>query len=380
MEFSCLRNDILKGVQAVERIVSTKSTLPIIGNILFEVKKSGLTLSANNLEMGIEITVPAKVSKEGSVLIPAKTLGGIVSKLPQGDISVKVSEKNLVRISYNESFFTIHGLPPDEFPSLPKVKDGKAFELDPSVLSEMIKQTIFAVSSSEEKYVLNGVLLETGRSDIQNDTSNLRLVATDGYRLSRRGAKVEIKDAGGIKAIVPAKALGEVSRVIQDSSDKSLHVVVADEQVAFKYGDAYIVSRLIQGQFPDYKQVIPKSSDAKISVSTKELLDATERAAVIASGSANIIKLELKGGSVHIIANTPDVGSIDESVKVESKGKDKTSISFNARLITDVLKNLSTDKTALELSGPLSPGVIKPVQGVDYIYIVMPIRTAESAA
>jgi len=378
MEFTCSRADLLKGVQAVERIVSTKSTLPIIGNILFEASKSSLTLSANNLEIGIEISVPAKVEKEGAVLIPAKTLAGIVSKLPLVDVSFKVNEKNMVKINYQESHFSIHGLAPDEFPSLPKVKEGKSLELDPAVFSKMIDQTIFAVSSSEEKYVLNGVLFETGRSDTQGDTSDVRLVATDGYRLARRGAKVGIKGVGDVKAIIPAKALAEVSRVIEEGGGKTLKIVMGSEHVTFKYDDVYIVSRLIQGQFPDYKQVIPKSSEAQLTAATKDLLEASERAGVIASGSANIVKLEVGGGALHVIANTPDVGSVDEVVKVEVKGKDKMHVAFNVRLISEVLKALGSDKVSLELSGPLSPGVIKPVQGEDYIYIAMPIRTAET--
>jgi DNA polymerase-3 subunit beta len=380
MDFSCSRDDLIKGVQAVERIVSTKSTLPIIGNILFEAKKSGLMLSANNLEIGIEINVPAKIQKEGSILIPAKTLGGIVSKLPSGDVLFKVSEKNIVKISYKESHFTIHGLASDEFPSLPKVKDGKSLELDAAVLFEMVKQTIFSVSSSEEKYVLNGVLFEVGKSDLPGDTSDIRLVATDGYRLARRGAKIGAKGVGEIKSIIPAKALAEVNRVIQDANGEKVEIVITPDQAAFRHGGVYIVSRLIQGQFPDYKQVIPKNSESKLIASSKELQNASERAAVIAAGNANIVKFEAKSGNLHIIANTPDVGSIDEIVKVETKGKEKAAIAFNVRLIIDVMKNLTTEKVALELSGPLSPGVITPVEGEDYVYIVMPIRTAESAA
>ena len=380
MEFSCARNELLKGVQVVERIVSTKSTLPIIGNILFEASKSGLTLSANNLEIGIEINIPAKVTKEGSILIPAKTLGGIVSKLPPVDISFKVSEKNIIRIAYNESHFSINGLAADEFPSLPKVKEGKSFELDSIILSSMIDQTIFSVSASEEKYVLNGVLFETGRSDVSGDSSDLRMVATDGYRLARRGAKVGLKGVGDVKAIIPAKALGEVSRAIQETKEKEVKVTIGTDQASFRCKDVYIVSRLIQGQFPDYKQVIPKSSELKVQIPTKILFEAMERAAVIAFGSANIVKVEVKTGELHVIANTPDVGSVDETIKVESKGKEKAQIAFNVKLIIDMLKVVSSEKVSLELSGPLSPGILRPAQGEDYIYIVMPIRTAEAVA
>ena len=158
MEFVCQKEGLADGVSTVERIVSTRSTLPIIGNILFETTKTGIKLSANNLEMGIELTVQAKVIKEGSVLIPAKTLGGIAAKLPDGEIGFKLKDKGLITITYKKSSFNIHGLPPDEFPQMPKVKDPKQFSLEAKLMTEMLKQTVFATSTSEEKYVLNGVL------------------------------------------------------------------------------------------------------------------------------------------------------------------------------------------------------------------------------
>jgi len=379
MEFSCTKEDLFDAVQTVERIVSTRSTLPIIGNILFETTKSGIKMSANNLEMGMEANIPAKISKEGSVLIPAKTIGGIVTKLPASNVNFKVTEKGIVKISYKESHLNVRGLPSDEFPILPKIKEGRIFSLNPQVFSSMVEQTIFAVSSSEEKYVLNGILLELGRGDMPGDTSNIRMVATDGYRLARRGEKISGQIGAGVKAIIPAKALNEVSRMLQDGGGSEVKMTIASEQIAFKYKDLYLVSRLIQGQFPDYKQVIPKGSEAKIEADVKSLLEAAERAAVIASGSANIVKFEIKGSKLHLSANTPDVGSADEVVDVSVKGKTAAQIAFNIRLITDALKAIDEDKVLIELSGPLSPGIIRPIDGPDYVYIIMPIRTSETA-
>ena len=173
MEFICEKDVLMGGVLVVERIVSSKSTLPIIGNVLVESKKNGIKISANNLELGIEIFLEAKVIKEGSILIPAKTLAAMVSKLPKGSIDFKVSEKGIIKVSYSQSHFSIHGLPPDEFPTLPKIKEEKVITIGSGMFLDMIKKTIFSVSTSEDKYVLNGVLLEIGRSGISGDNSNV---------------------------------------------------------------------------------------------------------------------------------------------------------------------------------------------------------------
>jgi DNA polymerase-3 subunit beta len=377
MEFLISKEELQTGVSIVERIVSTKSTLPIIGNILIESVRSGVKLSANNLEMGIELNLPAKVNKEGSVLIPAKTLGGIVSKLPEGEISFKLKEKGMINLSYRKSVFNIHGLPPDEFPQLPKVKEAKSLTVEAEVLSEMIEQTIFSASNSEDKFVLNGILLEAGKGE--GESSNFRLIATDGYRLAKRGEKISGLDviAG---AIIPQKTMGELLRIIQAGGAGSVKISLAADQVAFKYKDAHIVSRLIQGKFPDYKQVIPKSTDIKILVDTKTLLQSAERAAVIAQQTANIVKIEVKAGQLYLSAQAPDVGSVEEVLEVEVKGKDKASAAFNVRLLTDALKVIESEKVFLELGAPLSPGVLRPKDGPDFTYIVMPIRTQEVSA
>jgi DNA polymerase-3 subunit beta len=379
MEFTCEKKQLQAGVAAVERLVSTRSTLPIIGNVLFEAGKNGIKLSANNLEIGMELGIKANVTKEGAVLLPAKTLSGIVSKLPETSVSFKLNENGTVKITYDQSHFNLHSLPPDEFPALPKVKEGKSFAVDPAVFSEMIQQTIFSVSTSEDKYILTGVLIETGKSTFPGDSSNLRLVATDGYRLAKSGGKTEAKGEAGINVIVPARALAELAKMLESGKDDSLKIVVSGEQIGFRYGDAYLVSRLIQGQFPDYKQVIPKKGGTKITLSTKEFLKAAERAAVIASGSANVTLLEVKAGKMKLSANTPDVGSVDEILAAEIKGSDKARASFNIRLITDVLGVIETEKTVIELGEGLSPGVIRPEGNEEYLYIVMPIRTQEVA-
>lgn len=380
MEFICSKSDLYQGVQSVERIVSTRSTLPIIGNILLEASKTNIKISANNLEIGMEVLITAKVGQEGSILVPAKLFSGIVSKLPDTEISIKTMDKGLVKLSYKQSNFNINGLSPDEFPTLPKVKEGKSFTIESKVFSEMIDQTVFSVSLSEDKYVLSGVLMEFGKGQMAGDTSNIRMVSTDGYRLSKRGTKTLSGISFESSVIVPAKALSEVSRMIQADAGGDVEIVLGGDHISFKYKDVFIVSRLIQGQFPDYKQVIPKASEIKVSMDTKVFLSSIERAAVIAASSANIIRIEVKGAKLLVIASAPDVGNINEVIDADIKGGEKAQVAFNARLIMDALKVISEEKIVLELSGPLSPGVLRPVGGEDYTYIIMPIRVAETSA
>ncbi|MBU0629913.1 MAG: DNA polymerase III subunit beta [Candidatus Margulisbacteria bacterium] len=378
MEFTCEKKELQSGVSTVEKIVATRSTLPIIGNILFELNKTGIKLSANNLEMGIELFIKANVLKEGSFLLPAKTLSGIVSKLPDTNIKFKVGENKTVKISYEDSHFTLHSLPSDEFPSLPTVKDGKSITVDAKVFASMIKHTIFSVSNSEDKYVLTGILIEFGKSGISGDNSNMRLVATDGYRLAKRGEKVN-GGGDGVSIIVPARAMSELIKILDLKNCETVKINVSNDQVSFNCGDVYLVSRVIQGKFPDYKQVVPKKSSTRVKINRKELLSAAERGAVIASGSANVTMFEIKEGKLHLSAHTPDVGSFDEGLAAEIEGSDKVRVSFNVRLISDVLESLASESVIVEFSEGLSPGVIKPGDQTDYLYIVMPIRTQEAA-
>ncbi|MBN2058528.1 MAG: DNA polymerase III subunit beta [Candidatus Saganbacteria bacterium] len=379
MEFTCEKKDLQAGVFAVEKIVTTRSTLPIIGYILFQADKSGLKISANNLEMGIELSIKAKVVKEGAILVPAKTLSGIVSRLPEAAVSFKLSEKGTMRISFGQSHFNVHTLPPDEFPVMPKVKEGKTFNIDAATLGLMIRQTIFAVSTSEDKYVLTGVLLDFGKG-AGADATNFRMISTDGYRLAKRGEKIKGKEEIKGRVIVPAKALQEVLRLIDlNKADEQVKVTFSSDQISFRCNEVFLVSRIIQGQFPDFRQVMPKRSATKIVLEAQSFLQAADRAAVIAAGSANIVRFEIKNNKLHLFASTPDVGTVDEVLEAEISGETKSQIAFNIRLITDVLKVSETEKVILELSENLGPGVIKEEGAGDYIYVVMPIRTQEGA-
>ncbi|MBU0502490.1 MAG: DNA polymerase III subunit beta, partial [Candidatus Margulisbacteria bacterium] len=347
---------------------------------LFDVKKKGVKISANNLEMGIEFGIASNVTKEGTVLVPAKTSSGIVSKLPDADVSFKLNEKGTIKISFNQSNFNVHTLPPDEFPALAKVKDGKSFLINSVIFSSMIKQTIFSVSSSEDKHVLSGVLLEFGKSSRSGDSSNFRMVSTDGYRLAKRGESLDLKADVKGAVIVPAKALQEIARIIDlEKGEGPIEITFANDQISFKYNEVYLVSRVIQGQFPDYRQVLPKKSATKIEINRKLLLASSERAAVIAAGSANIVRFDVRDDKLRLFASTPDVGTVDEVLDAKITGQGTAQIAFNIRLITDVLKVLEGENIIIELSEALGPGLIQGEGEANYFYIVMPIKTQETS-
>ncbi len=371
MEFKCVKDDFYNAIQIVEKAVSIRSTLPIIGNILIEATKKGLKLSSNDLEMGIELLIDANIVQEGAILAPAKTLSSIVSKLPAGEVNFTVGSTNNIKINCGRSKFNIHGLPTDEFPMLHKLDKGTNLEIEADALKEIVKQTIIAVSMDESKHVLNGVLIEVEKNVI-------KFTATDGFRLAQRKAilKNAIKDGISVSIIVPMKALQEVSRIIQQENfDGNILIMIAKEQVAFDIGTVYLISRLIQGQFPDYKQVIPKEGKVKVIMSRKDLLESAERASIIASSNANIIKIESSKDQILISANTANIGNVAELVDVQTEGKLDFPVAFNVRLIMDVLKNIDEDNIVFFLNSPSSPGIISPKENKDYTYVLMPIRT-----
>ncbi len=371
MRLTCEHLKIAQAVEAVQHIVVTKSTLPIIGNILLEAASGKLRVSANNLEIGMEVSVPAEVSESGAVLVPAKTLASMVSRLPSGKIQIDVSGRGVVIFQFRKATMELRGMPPDEFPALPKIKGDRSLEIESELLGNMIEGTIFSASSGEDKHVLSGVLVEVVRNSIT-------MVATDGYRLARKEAELTKKPGFDGGFIVPGKALAELHRVFDGDKEGKVKILFSDEQVAFQYKDAYIVSRQIHGQFPDYRQVIPKTGELSLTVSRKDFLEAVERAAVIAQGGSNVIRFEWQNGQFHIRASVPEVGSVDEVLDVKGRGSKESHIAFNVRLVLDVLKVMQTEEVVLELSGALAPGLIRPDGDAGYVYVVMPIRTAET--
>ncbi len=371
MLFKCSVEEFSNAIQTVERGVAQRSTIPVLSNIYLEARSDHtLILAANSLDMGIQVELKAEVKKPGRVLAPSKIISGIATKLPHGELTFESSPQHHIRVEAASSKFVVHGLGAEEFPQLVLPKQPTRCELPSATLVSMLRQTIFAVSTDESKPFLNGILFE-------GSENGLKLVATDGYRLALRSEQLPLRDK--FKVIIPSRAVNEALKLILAYPDEE-HVVIelSSDLVVFKVAQVVVVSRLIQGQFPDYQLVIPAQSDTKISLPRRVFQESAERCSVVASRSNNIIVLELSEDHLLLSANTPEVGDASEMVKVEVKGINKNKISFNVRLLLEILKNMPEGDIQLELSRRLSPGVLRPKgQENQFLYIIMPIKTAE---
>ncbi len=365
MKFICKRSDLTHGIQTVLNAVSHRNTLPILSNILFELEDDLLRLTTTDLEVSIICQISVQVIASGSITIPAKRLAEIVRELPDSDVTVSVSDNFLVTLVCEKSLFKINGLPKDDYPVLPKTKNEKGFSISKKQLHEMIKKTIFAVSTDETRYVLNGVLFTV-------DDDVMRMVSTDGHRLALIEQKLEKIPPQKFNYIVPAKALQELSKILDDEGD--INIQLNENQIIFSNSEVVLMSRLIDGQFPNYNQVIPKETDKHINCPVNDLLAATRRVALMASDKSNSVKYTMSNNKLVITANTPEVGEAQEEMDIAYTGEN-ISVAFNAKYVQDVLKNIVSADCVLGLSTSLNPGVFTPKEeDKKYVCIVMPMR------
>lgn len=364
MKIICTRQNLIQGVATAQRGVSTKNPMPILSGILLMAKDNQLEFKATDLEMGIQCTIPANVQEEGSIVLPAKYLGEIVRKLPDTPIQIETEQGFNAVIRYGQSEITINGFEAEEFPAFPVPHGNNTFHLPEDELKEILRQILFAASTDENRPVFTGVLIEITEG-------NLRLVATDTHRLALREEKVnDILE--NVSVIIPGKTLNELSRVI-GTPDRSVDISLGDNQVIFSMEDTSLVSRLIEGQFPNYRQVIPQGYKTRLRIKTKDLLEALERASLLARVGTQIVRLSLETDKVILFANT-EVGRIHEEVPIFLEGE-TMQISFNAVYLIDALRAIGSENIYLELTGPLSPGILRPVEGDHYLSLVLPVRS-----
>lgn len=367
MRFSSTKDNLSYGVQVVQRAVSTKNPLPILSGIMIKTKDGHLHFTATDLEMGIECSVPVSVIEDGGVVLPAKYFSEIVRKLPDIKIDIDVNrENNNTLIKYGKSEFNLLGMSPDDFPILPSIDSETTLVIKQDLFKNMIKQVGFAVSTDDNRPVFTGILMEIEESEI-------KLVATDTHRLAFRKGTTENKETELSKTvIIPGKTLNELNRIMSGESE-DLKISFGENQVVFEMTGVKLISRLIEGQFPNYKQVIPQGCKTKIKIQTKEFLESTERASLLAKEGSNVVKVSVKDGNMVINSNSPEIGKIEEQMAVEMEGEE-AQIAFNSKYLIDVLKNIEAEEILLELTGSLSPGIIKPAEGENYLYLILPIR------
>lgn len=367
MKVFCSKDALLSGVNAVQRAVSSKNTLPILQGILIKAEQQSLQFAATDLEMGIRCEVPAQVIEEGTMIVPAKLFSEVVRKLP--DTSITLEERdNAIIICYYQSDIVLNGYDPEEFPLLPDLFDPISFTIPTTLFKNMIRQTIFSCATEENRPVFTGTLL-------QIEGSTIRLVATDTHRLAYSIAEIPNPQELQFSGIIPAKTLSEIYRLLRDE-DEILTISSSNAQVLFQFGSIYLISRLIEGQFPNYKQVIPQTCETKVNLSVKNFLEAVERASLLSrdKSGANIIRVNVEKTELRI-DQTTELGKISEQIEIETEGKD-VMIAFNAKFLIDALKVIDSDQIIFELSGPFSPGVMRPLDNPNYIYLVLPVRTS----
>ncbi|MFH1457651.1 MAG: DNA polymerase III subunit beta [Candidatus Omnitrophota bacterium] len=361
MKFKVQKDILLSGIQTVQNVITTKAALPILSNVLLEAQSNGLKLTATDLDIGISCVVPVDIQEPGSITVPAKRFGDIIRELPSDNIDVTTKKNNLVTIDVKSCQFKIMGLGKEEFPKLPEFKDQEVIKLEQSLLKQMLNLTSFAVSFDETRYILNGILFKINKNIFS-------LVATDGKRLAIIEKKLNHNIDKDIYIIVPIKTIHELNRNLQDQGELSL--VLGTNQAMFDLGDIIIISRLIEGEFPDYRQVIPPASDNLLKAERTEFLLAVKRASLLSTPDYQAVKLEVFKNKLVLSKSTPDVGESREEVPVDYQGKEMV-IGFNPNYLIDVLKNLTDDKISLELTDSEQPGVIR---SDGYVYIVLPMR------
>jgi DNA polymerase-3 subunit beta len=365
MELTTNQDILVRGLQKIQGIVERKNTLPILSHFLLTAQTDGAVIHATDLELGYKGNLDATVNKPGTVTLPARKTYDILRELPMGvSVTLAVENQGWVRITAGTAMFKVPCLPAEEYPALPRIDEAHYSALQSTTLEEMIRKTTFATSHDETRYTLSGVLL------LSNEES-FTMVATDGHRLAHIQRAVSLGKT--LRMIVPRKALEEVGRFASDSDIEETELAALENHLVFRRGQAVLITRLIEGQFPDYEVVIPKTFTRRVVVEHERILRALRRVSLLSNEKTKPVKLELERDSVTLRSNTPEMGEAAEQIPAEYEGEPMV-MGFNARYVLDALAVMSGAQVVLELNDPLSPGVMRCLDETEYFYVVMPMR------
>ncbi len=368
MRFQVTRQNLRTGLAAVSASIPTKTTLPVLSNILFEAGDDGVWMSGTDLDVAVRIRVPAEVAEGGSITGPGKKLQEIARELPAEPVEVSTTGDQ-IELVCGRSRFKLNGLPSEEFPSLPEVPFGEGWGVEGGDLLALIQHTSFAVSSEESRPILNGVLWELRDGE-------MRMVATNGHRLARMTVAAGRSEQTTTDLIVPPAALHQVQRLFKEESE--VEVARAGNHLGFRAGATEVYSRLIEGTYPNYDQVIPRDNDRVAIVEKKALESAVRRMAVVASDQTHRIKLHFTEGAVHLNVLTPDLGEAHDELELDFRGED-LEIGFNANYLLEVLRYMPTEEVRLTFKAPERAATVEPSASgdevaPDYLCLVMPLR------
>ena len=364
MKFSVTKEALLEGLQRVQNVVSSRTTLPVLSNVMLEANESGLRLTTTDLEVSMRSDIVAQVEKPGATTLPVRKLSAIVKELPPSEVIIETDAKNITTIRCGSSFFKIYGLPKDEFPAFPSLQEAREFKLKQSELRDGLKKTSYAISADETRYVLNGILFSFKEN-------KLTLVATDGRRLALYETDVEFPTSQECELIIPTKAIYELQRLVGEEGDVVVHA--SENLVSFELNGSLLVSKLVEGNYPNYRQVIPAETKERIPLEREQFLNCVHRVSLLSADKSSAVRLIFSKNNIDITANTPEVGEAKESLPVSYRGKD-FAIAFNPEFLMDPLRNLGNDEVFLELIDEMSPGVIKIQR--PFLYVLMPMRVS----
>lgn len=362
MKIKISKAAILDGLQKVQSIISSRTTLPVLSNILFHAEKGKLTLSATDLEVSVRTTLDADVQRAGGTTLPAKRIAGIFREMPQEDISIDVDDRDIASIRCGSAAFKINGMSEEEFPPPPTFEAGATYTIEQAVFREMLRNTSYAAAVEETRYLLNGTVLSF-KSD------KLTVVATDGRRMALMEHEMEFPKSAEADLILPLKTATELLRTL--GSEGTLKIQATPKQIAFEFDQMVIISKLIDGTYPNFRQVIPSQNEQRIAVEREPLLVALRRMALLATEQASSVKLSFGKNKLEISTVAPDVGEATDSLPVKYENK-PVIIAFNPTFLMDPLKTLTSDEVILEVTDELSPGVLRT--NMPFLYVIMPMR------
>ena len=370
MKFTCSTKDIAAAVGAASKVVNAHTTVPILSNVLLTAEDGAIKVRATDLELTLEHSFSAEVSEPGSVTVPAKLFSGYLSNLPAGLLELTGSPTR-ASVKCEKSNYDFHALPPDEYPPLPAAQKGASFGLSAKRFREGVNATIFAASNEEARgAVLMGTLVEV-------EGNSITMVATDGYRLAKWQAELDRPLEGSAKYIIPSRALNEAARNLGSTETLEMTALGAQSNQLSLAADATsIVVRLVDGQYPNYGQVIPAKFDRSVTVNTSAFIGGLKRAELVAGDRASMVKIAVSNQQLIITANSDLAGNAYEELEVEQTGEDLT-IAFNARYLVEILNHIDSPQVVLEFLGPLSPAAIRPLEsasGARQLYVLMPLR------
>ncbi len=369
MNFTIEKDVFLKGLARVQGIVEKRNTIPVLSNVLLEGIDGELHLTATDLEVGMQSSYPANIRKPGKITVSAKKLFEIIKELPDKEITFNAKENCWIEVECGKAQFNIVGLSAEEFPTFPKPNKGNFISLGSALCKEMIEKTFFAVSQDESKYNLNGIFCQ-----VQESTSHLRLVATDGHRLSMIDKQIEPVDSAELTkgVILPRKGILELKKLAEEG-EGDLQLGFMDNNAVVSKDKTVIIMRLVDGEFPDYNRVIPKTNELKASIFVDSFLHALRRMIILSSEKSRGVKMVFKKNVLEVSSSNPELGDAREEMDIDYQGPE-LSVGFNARYLLDILQVQNQDNISMILKDNLSPGLIKPADEDGYLAVIMPMR------